>query len=358
MRIIKLQKISVDEIVTVLKSGGLVVLPTETLYGAMVDATNPKAVKKLTAYKNRPFGKPYSIAVTSMQMAEKYVFLNATAKNLYNTFLPGPLTVVSKGKHTVAPGVESEDGTLGIRIPDYKLVIDVSRKLGGPITATSANASYKKRPYKISDILENISEKQKKLIDLIVDAGKLPTREPSTVIDTTLDDPVILRVGDIKLKDKMEVLSRSEENTKNVAKDIFQKYERFMGKRAVVFALIGEMGTGKTIFTKGLAKAMNIDEIVTSPTFSLMNEYSALSTTYNLPSTNLTHIDTWRMVGSSEIMDIGFEKLINEKAFVAIEWADRVVDIIREFEEHAIIVWVKITYGKNKDDRLISWGSL
>lgn len=93
MKIIKCDENSAKIAIEVLKSGGLIIYPTETLYGIGADATNPKAIKKLTEYKNRPFGKPYSIAVTNKKMAEKYAVLNKTAKNLYKEFLPGPLTV-------------------------------------------------------------------------------------------------------------------------------------------------------------------------------------------------------------------------------------------------------------------------
>jgi len=355
MEIIKIGKDSVARAVTILQNGGLVIYPTETLYGIGADATNPKAVRKLSEYKDRPFGKPYSIAATDQKMAEKYVVLNETAKNLYKEFLPGPLTVISKGKHKVAKGVESEDGTLGIRIPDYKLVIDIVKKFGKPITSTSANANYKKRPYAISDILDNISDKQKRLIDLIINAGELPPNEPSTVIDTTLDDPVTLRQGEIKLTDKNEVLSKGEEATENLAKEIWQKYEIHKGKRAIVFALQGEMGAGKTIFTKGLAKAMGITELVTSPTFALENEYS--STVHDSLSTvHLFHFDAWRLENAGELRALGFDRLIKNKSVISIEWAERVADTIREFDDEAIIVWVKFNFGKKENDRLISWG--
>lgn len=370
--IVKLDHDSADKAVAILKKGGLVVYPTETLYGIGADATNPEAVKKLTEYKDRPFGKPYSIAVTDQKMAEDYVELNTTAKNLYKKFLPGPLTIVSdawpagrQGKHKVAPGVESEDGTLGIRIPDYKLVIEIVQKFGLPITATSANASYKKRPYKISDILENISDRQKSLIDLIIDAGTLPANDPSTVIDTTLDNPVTLRQGQIKLSDKNEITSKNEEATKTLAKEIWQKYEIHKGHRAIVFALQGEMGTGKTIFTKGLARAMGITELVTSPTFSLENRYSILDTrkknNLEYPVSNiqyLYHFDAWRMEKSDEMRALGFENLIKNKAVVSIEWAERVSDVVREFDDEAIIIWVKIEYGKKENERVISWGNI
>lgn len=351
MRVIKDDENTIDEAISVLENGGLVVFPCETVYGAAVDSSNVAAVEKLNSYKQRPFGKPYAIMCSSQSMAEKYVELNKTAKNLYKTFLPGPVTIISKGKGMVAKGIESEGGTLGVRIPDYKLMLDLIEKFGRPIVATSANASYQKRPYKLPDILENISEKQKLLIDLMIDAGELPNNEPSTVIDTTLDDPMILRQGEIKLKNNNEVLSRSEENTQNIGKELWQKYETYFGRRAIVFALEGEMGAGKTQFTKGLARAIGITEVVTSPTFALENNYQIPHSRFQLH-----HFDAWRMSGDYELAELGFEKLIKEKNVISIEWAERVAEEIRKFDDEAIIIWVKIKFGKSENERLISWG--
>lgn len=351
MKIIKYDESSVKKAVDVLQNGGLVIYPTETVYGIGADATNPDAIKKLTEYKNRPFGKPYSIAVTDLDMASRYVGLNNTARDLYERFLPGPLTIISKGKHNVAPGVESENGTLGVRIPDFKLVTDIVKVLKYPITSTSANASYKKRPYKIDDILENISDKQKNLVDLIIDAGELPKNEPSTVIDTTLDDLVTLRQGEIKFSDKNEIYSRNEESTQNLAKEVWQKYESHLGKRSIVFALEGPMGAGKTQFTKGLAKAMGIDTLVTSPTFNIENEYDD-------GNKKLYHFDAWRLEDGEEIRELGFEDLIKNKSVISIEWAERVADTIREFDDEAIIIWVRIKQGAAENERIISWGNI
>jgi len=399
MEIIKQNTKTIAKAVNVLKGGGLVIFPTETVYGIAADATNPKAIKKLNTYKKRPFGKPYSVAVSDTKMAEEYVNLNATARNIYKEFLPGPVTVVSYGKHKLAKGVESEMGTLGVRISSYPLVNQIVKALGVPITATSANASYMKRPYRVSDILDNISQKQKGLIDLIIDAGELPHNEPSTVIDTALDDPVVLRQGKIKFKDKNEVLSRSEENTQNIAKELFQKYEGYLGKRPIIFALIGEMGSGKTQFTKGLGKVLGVKEEIVSPTFNLVLEYG-----------KLTHIDAWRLQKPEEMNTLGFLKMVENEApptsrsghllptlrrgrnpseaknsslssaslrsrcfakgdknmVIAIEWADRVINEIKNQREHALIVWVKIKYlpheasakwgGNTDNERLISWG--
>lgn len=352
MKIVKQNPKTVVTAVEVLKRGGLVIYPTETLYGIGADATNPQAVRKLNLYKKRPFGKPYSIAVANQKMAEKYVSLNQSAKNLYQEFLPGPVTIISQGKHKVAPGVEAETGTLGIRIPAHQLVIEIVKSLGRPITATSANASYQKRPYCLTDIWKNISAKQKALVDLAIDTGCLPRREPSTVIDTTPDDPVILRQGEIKFKNRDEVLSRSTEATQNLAKELFQKYEHFLGKRPLIFSLEGPMGAGKTQFTKGLGKAMGVKETILSPTFNLVLNYQL--TINNL---QLNHIDAWRLTGADELKALGFIKMLEDKNLViAIEWAEKVANLIKEYRDQATIIWVKIKYGKALNERFISWG--
>lgn len=349
MQITKENTNSLQRAISVLNSGGLVVFPCETVYGVAVDAENAKAVKKLNSYKQRPLGKPYAIMVSDQKMAEAYVDLNQTAKDLYSRFLPGPVTVVSTGKHLVAPGVESETGSLGVRIPDYLFMRELIKEFGRPIVATSANASYKKRPYKIGDILDNISQKQKSLVDLIIDAGELPHNEPSTVIDTTQENPVILRQGLVLLKDKVEILSRSEESTQNIGKELFQKYEHYLGKRPIIFALEGPMGAGKTQFAKGVGRAMGIVDEIVSPTFNLVLEYD----------NKLTHIDAWRLSDSSELEDLGFLKTIeNKNMIIVVEWAEKVIKTIKKYRDQAVVVWVKIKYRKSNSERTISWGIL
>jgi tRNA threonylcarbamoyl adenosine modification protein (Sua5/YciO/YrdC/YwlC family)/tRNA threonylcarbamoyl adenosine modification protein YjeE len=358
MKIVKEKAADMGKIITVLNRAGLVIFPCETVYGAAVDCQSAEAVDKLNKYKQRPAGKPYAIMVSGRKMAEKYVNVNRTAENLYRNFLPGPLTVISTGKHKVADGVESESGSLGVRIPAYPFMLKLIEAFGRPIVATSANASYKKRPYKIADILDNISEKQKFLIDVIIDAGELKHNEPSTVIDTTLDDPVTLRQGSIALGTQNSVLSRSEENTKNTGKELWHKYEKHAGQRAIIFALEGPMGAGKTVFTKGLAKAMGVTEEVVSPTFNLNIQYSISNIQYRLE-----HIDAWRIQDGQELEELGLKGLISDRSVIVIEWADRVAETIRKYNEEAVVVWLKINYppaspgqSGRENERIISWG--
>jgi len=341
----------------VLLAGGLVIFPTETVYGIGALATNQEAIDKLLSYKTRREGKPLSIAVDSIAMAEKYVEINETARNLYENFLPGPLTVVSKGLHTVANGVESETGTLGVRIPNYELVRKIVSKLGYPITATSANASYKKKPYSISDILENISDKQKELIDLIIDAGELPKREPSTVVDTTLGGEVVLRQGDMKLTEVEKLQTKNGEETQDFGARLIRKYKHYLGYKSVILALEGELGAGKTEMTKGVARELGINDPVQSPTFIIEKEYdiATVAGSYSAEKKpKLYHLDTWRLTDENELEELGLLERISEGHVFSIEWANKVPNFLSKASENAIIIWVKIEHGSNEDERFIT----
>jgi L-threonylcarbamoyladenylate synthase len=360
MKIVSLAEMPCDQIVSetvsVLRNGGIVVYPTETVYGIGVDATNHAAVDRLIQYKARREGKPMSIAVWDVAMAELYVDVNSVAKNLYTNFLPGPLTVVSKSLGKVAQGVESETGTLGIRIPDYELVRDVVKSFGKPITATSANASYKKRPYSVQDILDSISEKQKGLIDLVIDAGELPRREPSTVVDTTLNQEIVLRQGSLKLTPVAEYESHAPEETQKIGYDLLKRYQQYLGYKSVIFALQGDLGAGKTEMTKGIGCALGITESIQSPTFIIEREYviPVVNGSYvqeRMPK--LFHIDTWRLFEQAELEELHFVKQVSEGNVFVVEWADKVSELLERVSEDAVIVWVKLDYGESITDRKI-----
>ena len=339
MKILNIKKYPVKEIVKqaveVLKNGGLVIYPTETVYGVGVDATNQKAVDKLLAYKSRREGKPLSIAVTSKDMAADYVKINQQASNLYQKFLPGPVTVISKSKDKTAKGVDSEFGTLGIRIPDYPLILDIVKAFAKPITATSANASGKKRPYQMEDVFDNLSAKQKGLIDLLLDAGTLPKNQPSTVIDTTLSTPVTMREGAVSAeqkskidKSKITILnSNSEKETQEIAARIILKHWDELKRDGLIIALNGPLGVGKTIFTKGIAKFLNIDETLTSPTYTYINEYDFVR--HNVDG-KLFHADMWKVDNQQEFKMLKIEELIKANNVLVIEWWDQVKEFIKK----------------------------
>jgi L-threonylcarbamoyladenylate synthase len=307
----------ITETCKVLEAGGLVIYPTETVYGIGVDATNHSAVEKLIRYKSRREGKPLSIAVADTSMAQKFIQLSPQAQDLHQRFLPGPYTIVSKGKQTVAPHVESEFGTLGIRIPDYSLILDLVKKFDKPITATSANASGKKRPYTVQDIFDRLSEKQKNLIDLVIDAGKLPPNEPSIVIDTTLTTPLTVRGNFDHQTPTQKFSTNSDLETRDLAGKLTLKNWEKIKKTGIIIGLNGELGTGKTVFTQGIAKFLQITEPLSSPTYTYMNQYDF--NRHNVTGT-LNHLDVWK-IDSKESFDLlEIPQLIKPGTITVIEW--------------------------------------
>lgn len=352
----KIQKIesatwsdTLKEALEVLRSGGLIIFPTETTYGLGADATNPKAVAKLLAYKTKRSDKPLSIAVCDQDMASEYVELNDTAKSVYKRFLPGPITVVSRGKHLVAPGVESPTGTLGVRIPDYPALLELIRAFGKPITATSANASGEKRPYTLQDIWDSTSQKQQSLIDFALDAGQLPPNEPSTVVDTTLETLSIVRAGNLRFDTQESWTTHSAEETQALGATIAQRYRSSYGYKPVIFALIGEMGAGKTQFTKGLAHGLQIDEIITSPTYTLMNEFSFRNEGKLVP---FIHMDAWRVENETEFSQLGLQPHLEQNAVVSIEWPKSGVQL--DSYQNVKVIWIEIVYGASESERIIT----
>ncbi|MEP7167507.1 MAG: L-threonylcarbamoyladenylate synthase [Candidatus Woesebacteria bacterium] len=353
MQIVDVKKEGVDAAVKaavlVLSSGGIVIYPTETTYGVGVDVENSQAVEKLLTYKGKRDGKPISVAVMSEDMAKRYVKLNKTAENVYKTFLPGPVTVVSTGTGKTVVGIASSEGKVGIRIPKYDLALTLISTFGRGITATGANASNKKRPYAIQDIFDHISETQKDLIDLVLDVGELPHNEPSTVIDTTLDDLVILRSGSTKFSSSQTFHSRNEAETIVLFEAIAKRFRSSYTYTPVIFALEGKMGAGKTHAVKGLARGLGIQQSITSPTYTLANEYSFVNE--ERPGVFI-HIDAWAMHNFAELLDIGLKEQIEKNAVIAIEWAEKFEADIFKLQSKAKVVLIQIA-GEN-DERTIT----
>lgn len=186
------------KVTLILRSGGVVVLPTDTAYALCVDALNKSALNKLLKLKRERAGKPIHVICDSTSLAKKLVYFNKEAEILAEKFLPGPLTLILPQKIKTEKELTGKLKTLGIRIPDQKLVLEVVKNLKKPITATSANPSGGKTPYSVKDILAQYSQKELNLIDLIVDARKLPITLPSTLVNLSTSPYKILREGPIK----------------------------------------------------------------------------------------------------------------------------------------------------------------
>lgn len=329
--------------IKVLNEGGLVVYPTETCYGIAVDATNSKALSKLLSYKTFRGSKPISIAVSSKEMASKYVTLNEMADNIYKNYLPGPITVVSMSKGNLEPPVVSRQGSTGIRIPDYKFTLKLVEAFGRPITATSANVSYKSHPYSIDQLIKDLPKKSENLIDMYIDDGKLPKNVPSTILDTTMNTLTVLREGKLKFEDAIlqstlleEKVTNTPQQTTDMGKQFTDEYIKDL-QGAVVVALSGELGAGKTQFTKGVGESLGVKELVNSPTYTIINEYKYDSKT-------LAHMDTWRLMDEDDLKRSGLIQHIKEGNIVVIEWADKFYQELEEICRKSNTPMYKITF--------------
>ena len=179
-----------DEIGAALKSGELVIFPTDTLYGLAGDPFNENSVKKVFMVKNRPFDMPLMIAVSNEKMMESVAVLNDNARKLIRKFLPGPLTVTLTKKPSLPDMLTAGTNQIGIRIPDHPLALKMIDRFG-PVTATSANIHSHPDPVDASVALKDL----KNQVAICIDCGRTRHQVQSTIIDVS-DGPVeIIRKG-------------------------------------------------------------------------------------------------------------------------------------------------------------------
>jgi L-threonylcarbamoyladenylate synthase len=187
--------------VNALKKGKAVVFPTDTSYGLAVDATKISAIKNLYKIKGRDFNKPVHVVVPSVGYARRLVKWNGAASKLTKKFWPGALTIVLglRAKGQALSRLSAGTGFLGVRAPKNKIALDLSKILKRPITATSANRSGKPDCYSVDEVISQF-KKSKYKPDIIINAGKLKHRKPSTVVKIDDNQLEILRPGPISKK--------------------------------------------------------------------------------------------------------------------------------------------------------------
>ena len=183
----------IEKAVEILKNNGLIVYPTDTLYGIGGNPFNEKVIKKIFEIKKRP-NVPISVAVSKMDMIKKIAYLNSTAIRICEKFLPGPVTIVLlKKKKNVPALLTANSEKIGIRIPDNKIALRIINRFG-PVTCTSANIHKGKNPVDIETAKKQFGDK----ISLYIDDGKCKYSKPSTVVDVSDGKIKIIRKGVIK----------------------------------------------------------------------------------------------------------------------------------------------------------------
>jgi len=179
-----------------IRAGSVLVLPTDTCYIFAANALDAKAVGRVFAIKKRPTSQPIHVAVANLAMAAQCVELNEAANLLATKFLPGPLTLILSKRNGVPDILVGGGGTLGIRIPDNRVLLEVVREAATPVTATSANIHGLPTPYTVEKVIEQLGTHVKH-VALILDEGPLPGLGTSTIIDLCSARPHILREGQI-----------------------------------------------------------------------------------------------------------------------------------------------------------------
>ena len=198
----------VKKSVAILRTGGVIIYPTDTLYGLGADALSDEAVAKVYAIKGREERKPIHCIVADLAMAEKYAEVDDLARELGKAFFPGPLTLILKKRKGIETGIAKGLKTIGIRIPKNPFCLALAREFGKPFTTTSANRSGYEPERSIGKILTQLRA-EAALVDLVIEAGELPARAPSTVVDLTGTRPLILREGAIPASEIWDTLNSS-----------------------------------------------------------------------------------------------------------------------------------------------------
>ena len=180
--------------VAILRRGGVVAYPTDTLYGLGADITQPAAVEQVFEIKGRPHGMPLPVLLSGPQdLSLVSDDVPPLAWTLAERFWPGPLTLVVPRAPRVPAIIGARGWTVAVRVPDHPVPRELARRLGSPITGTSANLSGGPSPHTADDVRRQLGDS----VGLIIEGGPPPDGRASTVLDITQSPPRVLRLGAI-----------------------------------------------------------------------------------------------------------------------------------------------------------------
>ncbi|NLJ97707.1 MAG: threonylcarbamoyl-AMP synthase [Tissierellia bacterium] len=241
---LKPEKKAIIEGAELIKKGGLVAFPTETVYGLGANGLDPKAVAKLFTAKGRPQDNPLILHVYSIEQVRELVEdISEEAERLMRIFWPGPLTLLFKRGNKIPEIITAGLDTVAIRMPNNPIALELIKASGVPIAAPSANTSGKPSPTMANHVREDLWGK----VNLIIDGGSTGVGLESTVLDLTGNKPIILRPGGITLENLQKIIPNVEEDLsiikddkKIVPKSPGQKYRHYAPK-AEMLLFTGEV---------------------------------------------------------------------------------------------------------------------
>lgn len=188
--------------VRILRAGGVIAYPTDTVYGLGAHAFHKAAVERIYRIKGRPITQPLSVLIAGIGDVESLVEdFSPLARALAERFWPGGLTIVLRRRPSVPSWITSGQATIGLRVPDHPLALELIRGLGAPLIGTSANLSGRPSCATAGEVQEELAG----AVDFILDGGRCPGGIESTVVDATAVRPVILREGAIASGDILAV---------------------------------------------------------------------------------------------------------------------------------------------------------
>lgn len=200
MKTTKATEAAIQNAARIVEKGGVIVYPTDTVYGLGCNPFNEEAVKRVFKIKGERT-KPLPILASSIEKIEKIAQITEKTLKLAEKFWPGPLTMVLP-KKSLLPNIVSLDlDSVAVRVPNHQIALELISLSGGLLVGTSANKSGKKPPRTASEAAEQIGEE----VDLILDSGPAPIGASSTVVDLTGKQPKVLREGPIKMDDVLAV---------------------------------------------------------------------------------------------------------------------------------------------------------
>jgi len=200
-----MQKNDISKAVKILQAGGLVAIPTETVYGLGADAQNPAAIRKIFLVKQRPIDHPLIVHLTeTAQLTEWAIDVSPAALCLARAFWPGPLTLILKKASHVSDWVTGGQDTIGLRVPNHPVALAILKEYGSGIAAPSANRFGRISPTTAQAVREELGD----AVDLILEGGQCAVGVESTIVDVSGEHPVILRPGMITAQQIESVLQQ------------------------------------------------------------------------------------------------------------------------------------------------------
>lgn len=304
----------------ILKNGGLVAFPTETVYGLGGDALNPDSSKKIYAAKGRPSDNPLIVHIYRIEdLKEVAVDIPKTAYALAEKFWPGPLTMILKKSDKVPAETTGGLATVAVRMPNHKAALKMIEAAGGFVAAPSANRSGRPSPTLAKYVIQDMDGR----IDMIIDGGQALIGLESTIVDLTSEEPMILRPGYITGK-------MIEETIGSVAEDVTMfSVAEGQAPKAPGMKYKHYAPKGEVIIVEG--KGENVVEYINARTALAKQQGEKVGVIATLENKEKYHADMVKSAGSRE----------DEAAI-----AGRLFQILREFDdEEATIIYSEAFFG-------------